>query len=165
MGRCRGGSDGDLFSPASVAYTLGSVTVPSLASVYNEFALKKHMDTRSAQLLPSCVWPGPAHVACIVADDCKCMRCYTGVGSAVLPTLRCPRDLAQHACKLRVSMFGWLLENIIGCAWHLDILLFSMVTFSAGVDTLSPVPRPVCTSRTSSCTSTARRSTCWACLA
>jgi hypothetical protein len=30
---------------AAVACTLGSVTVPSLASVYNEFALKKHMDT------------------------------------------------------------------------------------------------------------------------
>ena len=41
----RGGNDGDLFSPASLAYTLGSVSVPSLASVYNEFALKKHMDT------------------------------------------------------------------------------------------------------------------------
>ncbi len=26
-------------------YTLGAVTIPSLASVYNEFALKKHMDT------------------------------------------------------------------------------------------------------------------------
>lgn len=26
-------------------YTLGSVTIPSLASVYNEMALKKHMDT------------------------------------------------------------------------------------------------------------------------
>lgn len=30
---------------AAVLYTLGSVTVPSLASVYNEMALKKHMDT------------------------------------------------------------------------------------------------------------------------
>jgi hypothetical protein len=28
-----------------MAYTLGSVSVPSLASVYNEFALKQHMDT------------------------------------------------------------------------------------------------------------------------
>jgi hypothetical protein len=42
---CRGGSDGDMFSTVAIAYTLGSVTVPSLASVYNEFALKKHMDT------------------------------------------------------------------------------------------------------------------------
>ena len=30
---------------AAVLYTLGSVTIPSLASVYNELALKKHMDT------------------------------------------------------------------------------------------------------------------------
>ncbi|KAK9902203.1 hypothetical protein WJX75_007656 [Coccomyxa subellipsoidea] len=42
---CKGGSDGDMFSTVAIAYTLGSVTVPSLASVYNEFALKKHMDT------------------------------------------------------------------------------------------------------------------------
>ena len=42
---CRGSSDGDMFSTVAIAYTLGSVTVPSLASVYNEFALKKHMDT------------------------------------------------------------------------------------------------------------------------
>ncbi len=42
---CRGGKDGDMFSSVAIAYTLGSVTVPSLASVYNEFALKKHMDT------------------------------------------------------------------------------------------------------------------------
>lgn len=34
-----------MFSGVAIAYTLGSVTVPSLASVYNEFALKKHMDT------------------------------------------------------------------------------------------------------------------------
>ncbi len=30
--------------PAALC-TLGTVTVPSAASVYNEFALKKHMDT------------------------------------------------------------------------------------------------------------------------
>ena len=36
---------GDIYSPSSLLYTLGSITVPSLASVYNEFALKKHMDT------------------------------------------------------------------------------------------------------------------------
>ena len=35
----------DKIVAAAVACTLGSVTVPSLASVYNEFALKKHMDT------------------------------------------------------------------------------------------------------------------------
>lgn len=29
----------------AVLYTLGTVTVPAAASVYNEFALKKHMDT------------------------------------------------------------------------------------------------------------------------
>ena len=42
--RCRGGG-GDMFTAAAIVYTLGSVTVPSLASVYNEFALKKHMET------------------------------------------------------------------------------------------------------------------------
>lgn len=36
---------GDLMVLAAALYTLGSVTVPSLASVYNELALKKHMDT------------------------------------------------------------------------------------------------------------------------
>ena len=41
---CRGGG-GDLFTTAAIIYTLGSVTIPSLASVYNEFALKKHMET------------------------------------------------------------------------------------------------------------------------
>ncbi len=35
----------DIVSPAAVLYTLGSITIPSLASVYNEFALKKHMET------------------------------------------------------------------------------------------------------------------------
>jgi hypothetical protein len=32
-------------SPAAVLYTLGSITIQSLASVYNEFALKKNMET------------------------------------------------------------------------------------------------------------------------
>ena len=41
---CRGGG-GDIFTAAAIVYTLGSVTIPSLASVYNEFALKKHMET------------------------------------------------------------------------------------------------------------------------
>ena len=44
MLRCRGGG-GDMFTAAAIVYTLGSVTIPSLASVYNEFALKKHMET------------------------------------------------------------------------------------------------------------------------
>jgi hypothetical protein len=35
----------DVLAPAAILYTLGSITVPSLASVYNEFALKRHMDT------------------------------------------------------------------------------------------------------------------------
>ncbi len=34
-----------MFTTAAIIYTLGSVTIPSLASVYNEFALKKHMET------------------------------------------------------------------------------------------------------------------------
>ena len=34
-----------MLAAAAVLYTLGSVTIPSLASVYNELALKKHMDT------------------------------------------------------------------------------------------------------------------------
>lgn len=42
---CTKGGGGDVLAPAAIAYTLGSITIPSLASVYNEFALKKHMDT------------------------------------------------------------------------------------------------------------------------
>lgn len=42
---CSKGAGGDVFAPAAIMYTLGSITIPSLASVYNEFALKKHMDT------------------------------------------------------------------------------------------------------------------------
>ncbi|KAL4443977.1 hypothetical protein ABPG75_011714 [Micractinium tetrahymenae] len=42
---CTKGGSGDVYAPAAILYTLGSITVPSLASVYNEFALKKHMDT------------------------------------------------------------------------------------------------------------------------
>jgi hypothetical protein len=38
-------SAGDVMVLMAALYTLGSVTVPSLASVYNELALKKHMDT------------------------------------------------------------------------------------------------------------------------
>ncbi len=30
---------------AAIVYTVGSITIPSLASVYNEMALKKNMDT------------------------------------------------------------------------------------------------------------------------
>lgn len=36
---------GDVLAPAAIIYTFGSITVPSLASVYNEFALKRHMET------------------------------------------------------------------------------------------------------------------------
>jgi Nucleotide-sugar transporter len=46
---CTGGSSGDVLAPAAIAYTVGIITVPSLASVYNEFALKKHMDTSVLQ--------------------------------------------------------------------------------------------------------------------
>jgi hypothetical protein len=42
---CASASTGDTLAPAAILYTLGSITVPSLASVYNEFALKRHMDT------------------------------------------------------------------------------------------------------------------------
>ncbi|GAB4818460.1 hypothetical protein N2152v2_005506 [Parachlorella kessleri] len=42
---CTKEASGDVFSAAAIMYTIGSITVPSLASVYNEFALKKHMDT------------------------------------------------------------------------------------------------------------------------
>ncbi|KAL6768850.1 hypothetical protein ACKKBF_B16480 [Auxenochlorella protothecoides x Auxenochlorella symbiontica] len=35
----------DAVTPAAVAFTLSSITIPSLASVYNEAALKRHMDT------------------------------------------------------------------------------------------------------------------------
>lgn len=42
---CTKDGGGDLMVMAAALYTLGSVTVPSLASVYNELALKKHMDT------------------------------------------------------------------------------------------------------------------------
>ena len=46
----------DKIVAAAVACTLGSVTVPSLASVYNEFALKKHMDTSVHEQACSGVW-------------------------------------------------------------------------------------------------------------
>ena len=39
------GPNGDIFSPVAIMYTVGSITIPSLASVYNEFALKKNMET------------------------------------------------------------------------------------------------------------------------
>mmetsp|Transcript_14992 Transcript_14992/g.45252 ORF Transcript_14992/g.45252 Transcript_14992/m.45252 type:complete len:439 (-) Transcript_14992:1891-3207(-) len=42
---CGKDAGGDTIVTAAVLYTLGSVTIPSLASVYNEMALKKHMDT------------------------------------------------------------------------------------------------------------------------
>ena len=40
--------------PAAALCTLGSVTVPSLASVFNEFALKKHMDTSVHEQVGTC---------------------------------------------------------------------------------------------------------------
>lgn len=40
-----GSAEREKIVAAAVLCTLGSVTVPSLASVYNEFALKQHMDT------------------------------------------------------------------------------------------------------------------------
>ncbi|KAI7844758.1 hypothetical protein COHA_001640 [Chlorella ohadii] len=42
---CGKGSGGDMFTAAAMLYTLGSITVPSLASVLNEFGLKKNMET------------------------------------------------------------------------------------------------------------------------
>lgn len=43
---CAGSGGGlDSVTPAAVAFTLASITIPSLASVYNEAALKRHMDT------------------------------------------------------------------------------------------------------------------------
>lgn len=45
---CGGGAGAgalDSITPAAVAFTAASITVPSLASVYNEAALKRHMDT------------------------------------------------------------------------------------------------------------------------
>jgi len=45
LSTCDGSKYADMMSPAALMYTLGSVSIPSLASVYNEFALKKHMET------------------------------------------------------------------------------------------------------------------------
>jgi hypothetical protein len=42
---CSSAAGGDVLAPAAILYTAGSITVPSLASVYNEFALKRHMET------------------------------------------------------------------------------------------------------------------------
>ncbi len=44
---CAGGANPDASAPLipAILCTLGTVTVPAAASVYNEFALKKHMDT------------------------------------------------------------------------------------------------------------------------
>ncbi|KAH7620376.1 putative CMP-sialic acid transporter 4 [Nannochloris sp. 'desiccata'] len=42
---CASSGTGDVLAPIAILYTLGSITIPSLASVYNEFALKKHMET------------------------------------------------------------------------------------------------------------------------
>ena len=45
LSSCENSKYADSLSPAAVLYTLGSITIPSLASVYNEFALKKNMET------------------------------------------------------------------------------------------------------------------------
>ncbi|KAI8107228.1 hypothetical protein M9434_001871 [Picochlorum sp. BPE23] len=45
LSSCEDSKYADIMSPAAVLYTLGSITIPSLASVYNEFALKKNMET------------------------------------------------------------------------------------------------------------------------
>jgi len=42
---CKGNGTDEPFSAIAGFYTLCSVTIPAMASVYNEFALKKHMDT------------------------------------------------------------------------------------------------------------------------
>lgn len=45
LSACKSGSSTDHISSAAMLYTLGSVTIPATASVYNELALKKHMKT------------------------------------------------------------------------------------------------------------------------
>eukprot|EP00889_Picochlorum_renovo_P003999 jgi/Picre1/31029/NNA_006386.t1 len=45
LSSCEDSKYADIMSPAALLYTLGSITIPSLASVYNEFALKKNMET------------------------------------------------------------------------------------------------------------------------
>ena len=45
LNSCPTAAAGDVLAPIAILYTLGSITIPSLASVYNEFALKKHMET------------------------------------------------------------------------------------------------------------------------
>lgn len=42
---CPGSGSGEPLSFMAVVYTAGVVTIPATASVYNEFALKKHMET------------------------------------------------------------------------------------------------------------------------
>ena len=58
---------GDTLALAAVLYTLGSVTIPSLASVYNEMALKKHMDT-SVHLQVLGHWP--SHPTLRILNPC-----------------------------------------------------------------------------------------------
>ena len=45
LSSCDGSPSMDVFTLPALLYTFGSITIPSLASVYNEFALKKHMET------------------------------------------------------------------------------------------------------------------------
>eukprot|EP00890_Picochlorum_soloecismus_P006548 jgi/Picsp_1/718/NSC_04207-R1_udp-galactose transporter 6 len=45
LSSCDGSKYADILSPVALLYTLGSITIPSLASVYNEFGFKKNMET------------------------------------------------------------------------------------------------------------------------
>ena len=45
LSSCDGSKYADIMSPVALLYTLGSITIPSLASVYNEFGFKKNMET------------------------------------------------------------------------------------------------------------------------
>ncbi|GMH41565.1 hypothetical protein BSKO_09475 [Bryopsis sp. KO-2023] len=45
LSNCSSGKDSDPVSLAGLLYTGGAVTIPAAASVYNELALKRHMDT------------------------------------------------------------------------------------------------------------------------
>jgi len=71
-----GSAEREAIVAAAVACTLGSVTVPSLASVYHEFALKKHMDTSVHEQARAAARPPPrprrwtarrraAHACCV----------------------------------------------------------------------------------------------------
>lgn len=73
--------------PAAALCTLGSVTVPSLASVFNEFALKKHMDTSVHEQVGRCYT--------VLAQDC----CLKVTSSAKTTDLPLPGQLADNLGK------------------------------------------------------------------